>query len=187
MFSFLKPKLSGAELGGKLAQILRESRNTGFPKSKELFPSEAQIETEAVLNEWLHLEIFSVDFSTFLALGNTPQKTAVLDAFWANIKDWLQKESVASLPERFVVAGGGPRTLSAENAEFSYVRLLRRMRDYSAAINSPRKLGENYSVAAIFTGHCGTFDASHVVGVSSYFSSHKIGVVKLIRKFRIIA
>jgi hypothetical protein len=196
MLSFLKPKLSGAEIGIEWYRRLRESRAAGFPNLQELLPAttgitsvvgSAPIDPSAVQDEWLYLEIFSFDFSVYLAVGKTPAKAAVLTPFWQHIETWLQAEHVPALPERFAVAGGGPRVIPAEPSESSSTRLVRRVQEYSAAVTSPHQMGQNYSVAAVFANACGFMDIGSITGVSAWFSSFKIQTVQFIRKFRIVA
>jgi hypothetical protein len=47
------------------------------------------IDSDSVRHEWLYLEIFAFDFSVYLALGKTPEKTAVLTPFWQHVETWL--------------------------------------------------------------------------------------------------
>jgi hypothetical protein len=186
MLSFLKPKMSGAQIGTEFFfRPLQKAHAAGFPKFQELFPMEPQIPKERVIDEWLWLEVFSIDFSTHLALGRTPTKAAVLTPFWTSVKEWLQAERVPSLPERFAVAGGGPRAIPVEGAETAYDRLIRRMKEYSSAVLTPRAQGENYSVAAVFAGACGDFSAVTTASVGGFFSSRKIEYVKFLRSKRI--
>src|SRR5437762_614750 len=149
MLSFLKPKQSGAELGMGFYRHLRKSYADGFPKFKNLLRATTAIDSNAVRDEWLYLEIFAYDFSVFLALGKTPAKAAVLTPFWQHIEVWLKADQVPALPERLAFAGGGevPRFIRAEPSEPSYTRLLRRVQEYSFAVTSPHQMGQNYSVA----------------------------------------
>lgn len=186
MFSLFKPKQSGTEIGLELCRILQEGYAAGFSGSQDLFPTEPQISLEAVKDEWLYLEVFSVDFSVYLAVGDTPAKAAVLTPFWVCIRQWLQAKRANELPERLVVAGGGPRVIPAENSESSFSRLSRRMQQYGSAITSPHAQGENYSVAAVLASACGDMGAISTLGVTEFFSSRKISIVQFIRKFRIV-
>jgi hypothetical protein len=124
MFPFIKPNISGATIANEFFfRPLREGYDAGFPRFKELFPTETQIPKECVNDEWLWLEVFTVDFSTYLALGMTEAKAAVLTPFWRELKIWLQGKEVAALPERLAVIGGGPRSIPAEVRERGYVLL----------------------------------------------------------------
>jgi hypothetical protein len=186
MFPFIKPNISGATIANEFFfRPLREGYDAGFPRFKELFPTETQIPKECVNDEWLWLEVFTVDFSTYLALGMTEAKAAVLTPFWRELKIWLQGKEVAALPERLAVIGGGPRSIPAEVRERGYDRPMRRMKDYSTAVVTPHSQGENYSVAGVFANACGFFDAVAIMGVSGFFSSRKIEYVKFLRSQRI--
>jgi len=81
MLSFLKRKQSGAELGIGFYRHLRMSYADGFPKLQNLLAATTAIDSNAVRDEWLYLEVFAYDFSVFLALGKTPAKAAVLVPF----------------------------------------------------------------------------------------------------------
>jgi hypothetical protein len=187
MFSFLKRKASGAEIGLGFYDHLRKSYAAGFPKARHILRAATAIDSNAVCDEWLYLQIFAFDFSVYLALGKTSAKAAVLESFWQHIETWLEAEQVAALPERFAVAGGGPRFIPAEPSEPSYSRLLRRVQEYSSAVTSPREMDEtNYEVAAVFAGTCGFMEYSSIIGLSAWFSSFKIQTVQFIRKFRIV-
>jgi hypothetical protein len=186
MFSFLKSKVSGAQIANDFFfRPLRNAHADGFPKFRDLFPAEPQIPKERVIDEWLWLEVFAVDLSTYLALGKTPSKAAVLTPFWTSLEQWLQEERVPPLPERFAVAGGGPRTIPAEGGERAYDRLMRRMKEYSSAVLAPHPQGVNYSVAAVFVSACGDYSAVTTAGVGAFFSSRKIEYVKFLRSMRI--
>jgi hypothetical protein len=150
MLSFLKPKASGAEIGLGFYDHLRKNRAEGFSKVRDILPTTTAISSNAVLDEWLYLEIFSFDFSVYLALGKTPAKAAVLTPFWQHIEAWLQDEQVAALPERFAVVACDPHPIPAEPSELSYARLLRRLQEYTFAVTSPHHLGPNYPVAGVF-------------------------------------
>jgi predicted HD phosphohydrolase len=187
MLSFLKRKASGAEIGLGFYDHLRKSYADGFPKARHLLRAATAIDSNAVCDEWLYLQIFADDLSVYLALGKTPAKAAVLEPFWQHIETWLQAEHVAALPERFAVAGGGPRFIPAEPSEPSYSRLLRRVQEYSSAVTSPREMGPNYAVAEVFASTCGFMEISSIIEVSAYFSSFKIQTVQFIKQFRIVA
>ncbi|HKI71672.1 MAG TPA: hypothetical protein VKA81_04785 [Verrucomicrobiae bacterium] len=90
MFSFSKRKLKGGEVGLGFFDSVRKARLAGYPEKEELFPQDAEIGQGAVKDEWLYLEIFTVDFVVFLALGKTPEKAAVLTPFGQSSKKWLQ-------------------------------------------------------------------------------------------------
>jgi hypothetical protein len=189
MLSFLKRKQSVVEIGLEFYRHLQEGRAEGFSKAPDIIrASTAKIDSNAVRDEWLYLQIFAFDFSVYLALGKTPAKAAVLTPFWQHIETWLQAEHVAALPERLAFAGGGevPRFIPAEPSEPSYSRLLRRMQEYSSAVKSPHEKGENYSVAAVFANACGFMDIGSITGVSAWFSSFKIQTVQFIKQFRIV-
>ncbi len=182
MFSFFEPKMSGVEIGTNfLFRPLRDSYASGFRKSRNLFPTEPQISKESVVDEWLWFEVFAIDFSTYLALGNAPTNSTVLRPFWTSLKEWLQDLNVPALPERIAVAGGGLRTIPAEPSERAYDRLIRRMNEYSSTVPCPLVQGEDYSVAAVFASACGDFNAVTILGISVYFSSRKTEYVKFLR------
>ncbi|HEU5070471.1 MAG TPA: hypothetical protein VFV96_08670 [Verrucomicrobiae bacterium] len=186
MLSFLKRKVSGTEIGAEFFKRLRDGHAAGFAEDREFFPVEAQISRDAVIDEWLYFEVFLVDYSTYLALGRTSEKSKVLDLFWLSIQEWLGAHQVVALPERLAVLGGGPRSIPPEKVEYALARLLRRMKTYCSAIQTPHRLGENYSVASVFLNSCGNFNAITVTGISTLFSSRKIGYVELLKSVRIV-
>jgi hypothetical protein len=188
MFSFLKRKASGADIGLGFCDHLRKDYAAGLPELLRPFPINQAIGTDSVRYEWLYLRIFANDFSVYLALGKTPAKAAVLTPFWQHIEVWLQAEPVQPLPERLAFAGVGevPRFIPAEPSESSYTRLLRRVQEYSSAVISPHAMGQNYSVAAVFANACGFMNISLIIGVSAWFSSSKIQTVQFIKQFRIV-
>ena len=94
-------------------RLLQKDRAAGFPESSQLFPQEAQIDSDAVKDEWLYFQIFLFDFAVYQAFGPTAAKAAVLTPFWTRVKGWLQNQQVAALPVRLAVAGGGPRSIPA--------------------------------------------------------------------------
>src|ERR1039457_4517642 len=100
MFSFLKPKQSADDIAIEHYRLLQKNRAAGFPESNHLFPQEAQIDSEAVKDEWLYFQIFLFDFALYQAFGATAAKAAVLTPFWTHIKGWLQNEQVSALPVR---------------------------------------------------------------------------------------
>jgi hypothetical protein len=186
MLSFLKRKQSGPEIGLEFYRHLQKGRAEGFSKFQKIIHASTAIDSNAVRDEWLYLQIFAFDFSVYLALGKTPAKAAVLTPFWQHIEAWLQAEQVAALPERFAVAGEGPRVIPAEPSERSYTRLLRRVQGYSSAVTSPHEMEQNYSVAAVFASACGFMDIASITGVSAWFSSLKIQTVQFIKQFGIV-
>lgn len=183
---FGKKKVLGAQIGAEFFKRIQDGHQAEFPDDRELFPGDAQISRRLVFDEWLYFKIFLVDYSTFLALGRTPEKFKVLDPFWRSVQAWLNEYQVAALPERLSVFDGGPKAIPVENAEFAFSRLLRRMKGYSAAVQTTHQLGENYSVASVFLNSCGSFNALTAVGISTLFSSEKIGYVKLLKSIRIV-
>ena len=187
MFSFLKQKIKGRDVGLGFFESVRKARIAGYPGTGELLPSSAKIGVEEVKNEWLYLDVFTVDYVVFLALGQSPEKTAVLTPFWEEIKKWLQQERVGALPERFSFLGGNDKTIHAENSETSFERLTRRMQQYSDCIINPHHLGENYSVAATFAWSlCGDMKASTIAGISASFSAKKVELVKGLKLYRVV-
>jgi len=186
MFSFSKRKLKGGEVGLGFFDSVRKARLAGYPETEELFPQDAEIGLEAVKDEWLYLEIFTVDFVVFLALGKTPEKAAVLTPFWAELKKWLQLEQVDALLERFSFLGGDAKSIPAENSETSFERLMRRMQQYSDCISKPHDLGENHSVATTFAALCGDMDAVTIMGVSSFFSAKKVSLFNALKRLQIV-
>jgi len=106
MLPFLKRRVKGGDVGLGFFEAVRKARTAGYPGMKSLFPSDAIIGLEAVKDEWLYLDIFTIDYVVFLALGQSPEKSAVLTPFWVEIKKWLQQERVGSLPERSSFLGG---------------------------------------------------------------------------------
>jgi hypothetical protein len=188
MFSFLKRKVKGTEVGLGFFDSVRKARIAGYPGAKELFPSDAIIGLEAVKDEWLYLNVFTIDYVVFLALGQSPEKTAVLTPFWAEIKKWLQQVRVNARPEMVSFLGDDHKIIPAESSETSFERLTRRMQQYSDCILKPHHLGENYSVAVTFTWSlCGDMNAATIAGISSFFSAQKIELVKGLKSYRIVA
>src|SRR5438067_1421309 len=100
MLSFLKRKHSGADIAAGLLKSIGESYSVGFPQNRDLLPKHAQIDLEAVLQEWLYLQIFLIDFAAYNALGQSPEKDYVLTPFWRHVETWLGAAPVAQLPER---------------------------------------------------------------------------------------
>jgi hypothetical protein len=124
LLPFRKRKVSGSDIAdGFFFEPLARAYLAGFPQCRDLLPSAAAITDAGVRSEWLFLEIFATDISTFLALGQTPAKAAILDPFWQRVTDWLGAETVPALPERLAVTGGGPRTIPPEPSETAYGRL----------------------------------------------------------------
>jgi hypothetical protein len=187
MFSFLKRKIEGNEVGLGFFESVRKARLAGYPGADGLFPADAKIGIEDVKGEWLYLDVFAVDHAVFLALGQSPEKSAVLTPFWGEIKKWLQQERVNARPEFFSFLGGTSKAIQAENSETSFERLTRRMRQYADCVLEPHRLGENYSIAATFTAICGSMDAATILGVSSFLSAKKIELVKGLKSYRIAA
>jgi hypothetical protein len=189
MLSFLKRKVSGADIGLGFYDHLRRRHADRSSLPNSVLHATTGNPSNAVRNEWLYLNIFSFDFSVCLAVGKTPVKAAVLEPFWQHVETWLQAEQVPALPERLAFAGGGeiPRFIPAEPSEASYKRLLRRVQEYSSAVTSPNKMGQNYSVAAVFADACGFMDIVLITEVSAWFSSFKIQNVQFIKKSRIVA
>ena len=146
MLPLLKPKMSGADIALGFYDHLRKNRAEGFSKARDILPTTTAINSNAVLEEWLYLEIFSFDFSVYLALGKTPAKAAVLTPFWQHVEAWFQDEQVAALPERFAVVACDPHPIPAERSELSYARLLRRLQEYTSSVTSPHQLGPNSDV-----------------------------------------
>lgn len=187
MFPFLKRKVKGSDVGLGFFESVRKARIAGYPGMEELLPLNAKIGAEEVKNEWLYLDIFTVDYVVFLALGQSPEKSAVLTPFWEEIKKWLQQERVGALPERLSFLGGNDKTIHAENSETSFERLTRRLQKYSDCILNPHRLGENYSVAATFTWSlCGDMNAATIAGISASFSAKKIKLIKGLKLYRIV-
>jgi len=63
MLPLLKPKMSGADIALGFYDHLRKNRAEGFSKARDILPTTTAINSNAVLEEWLYLEIFSFDFS----------------------------------------------------------------------------------------------------------------------------
>jgi hypothetical protein len=186
MLSFLKRKHSGADIAAGLLHSIGESYSAGFPQDRDRLPQNAQIDLNAVRQEWLYFRIFLIDFAAYNALGQTPEKGYVLTPFWRAVESWLGAAPVAALPERLAVAGGGPRTIPAEPSEPAFTRLSRRMQQYASAVTAPHPQGESYSVAAVFAASCGDMDALSILGVAAYFSSVVSQTTEALSKARIV-
>ena len=152
MFSFIKRKIKASEVGLGFFDSVHKARLAGYPGAEKLFPTITQIDCELVKDEWMYLDAFTIDFAVFLALRDTPEKTAVLTPFWAEIKKWLEQKHVGFLPERGAFLRGAYSKLPAENQETSYERQMRRMRQYSDCMVNPSDLGEYYASSTFVMG-----------------------------------
>lgn len=184
MLRFLKSKQRGSDVAAGLLDSIRQSYDAGFIQSRNLFPEDAQIEQDAVQQEWLYFQIFLIDFGVYNALGQTPEKATVLTPFWRLVKAWLESVHVAELPDRLAVAG--PRNIAAEPSETAFARASRRVEQYASALASPHAQGKTYSVAAVFAASCGTMDAACIAGIAAYFSSMVSQLTEAFVKIRVV-
>lgn len=188
-FSFLKPKRSGSDIAAGVFDSIQQRYNAGFPQSRDLLPDRGQIDADAVLQEWLYLQIFTFDFATYNALGESPAKSNVLTPFLRRVKAWLEPMPVPDLPERVALAVVGVEPLStipAERNDSGLDRLSRRTEEYASAVATRHPQGESYSVAAVFAARCGGMGLSSITGVSVHFSSMVSEITKLLTRSRIV-
>ena len=183
MLSIFKKRAKGAELGVAFFEHIQKEWFAGEPK--KLFPDGSPIDLSSIRNEWLYLDAFERDFVTFLALGDSPEKDAVLGPFWKAMGQWLEGEEVGPLTERKYLFSGEIKTIPAESSESSFRRLERRMAIYTEAAKARHEYGSSWTVAQTFAGLCGVQDLAFVMGVSSYVSEGQIARMKMIKSLRI--
>ena len=168
---------------------MQQRYNAGFPRTRDLLPEDLQINSDAVRQEWLYLEIFTFDFATFNALGQTPTRDNLLTPFLGHVRTWLHSMPVPKLPERVAMAivGSEPlRTIPAEPCESAFTRLSRRMQEYAATLTAGHPQGVNYSVAAVFSARCGVGQLPSITAVAVYFSSTVSQLTELLNSMRIV-
>lgn len=188
MFSLFRPKISAREVAEMFIEgIQRDVANgqTNKPFIDEI-PAEDLPNTR---QEWFYFDVFNVDYFVFLAFSQNPEKKAILDAFWQQIRQTLSAYEVPALPERMGFYAGYPdgiKVIPSEHSESAYDRARRRCAIYMETINRPHPLGENHSVALTFAILCGDLDFPRVAGVNGFFHKRKMGWVKMLKSHRIL-
>src|ERR1700738_4213833 len=107
MFSLFRPKIAAKEVAEMFIEgIQRDVANGQMNK-----PFIDEIPAEDLPNtrqEWFYFDVFNVDYFVFLAFGQNPEKKAILDAFWQQIRQTLSAYEVPALPERMGLYAGYP-------------------------------------------------------------------------------
>lgn len=98
MFSFLKPKVAAEQLGVVLVNdyVLRHYnlRDVDHVRERE-FAREHGIDEKSFQHESLYVRLFLIDFIVTMALGSTPERKRVLDAFYARLTERVKSDVVA--------------------------------------------------------------------------------------------
>src|SRR5437660_11965864 len=98
MLPLLKPKMSGADIALGFYDHLRKNRAEGFSKARDILPTTTAINSNAVLEAWLYLEIFSFDFAAYLALSKTSAIPPVFTPVCHTVESRLQDAPVPAPP-----------------------------------------------------------------------------------------
>jgi hypothetical protein len=190
MFSFFKQRASPQDIAEGFFESIRDNAESGY--LKKMYPDKAPLGIEIIKDEWIYFDVFSFDFTTFLAFGETPTKHAILNPFSFLIANWLKNRQAPRITEpRMIITGfdniGNPTFIPEEEGEPALNRLKRRVLTYSEAMKKPCDLGGNYMIAATFAALCGIdfSDTPYIVGISEYFSSRKIQQTNYLKSLRI--
>ena len=186
MTSLFRKKVYAAEAGEQLCARAREDRDEGYPQAISVLVPTAKIDLETVKTEWLYLDIFNMDLAVRHAFGHSTEKSAILAAFWAAVKSWLQLENVEPLPERRVLLDGYSKVLPPENKEDSYSRLKQRLQLYSECSRAKHLLRDDHWIAATFLGLCGTPGGTSLADIVSILASRRDEIATSLKSHRII-
>jgi len=191
MFSFFKQRASAQDVAEGYFESIRNNAESGYPKT--MFPDEAPLGIEIVKDEWIYFDVFTFDYTTFLAFGETPARHAILNPFSSLVANWLKnRQAPAIIEPRLIInfdhLDEPPNFVAEEECESAHERLKRRILIYAEALKTPCSLGQNYMVALTFAALCGVdfTDTPFIMGISAWFSHLKVEGTKHLKSLRIV-
>jgi hypothetical protein len=185
MFSFLKRKILARDVADVFFDGIHQRADARH--GERLQAHAPSLGHEIVNDEWIYFDVFTFDYATFLAFGETPARQAVLDPFSFLVAAWLKTRQAPPTPIRttLYLFPGELTTLFPEGAEPAHERLKRRLALYAKAVKAPSEFAGNDKVAHAFSTLCGVRDISFDGGVAAGFSTLKIEYVKILKSVRI--
>jgi hypothetical protein len=193
MFSFFKPKRPAEDLGaadGFLVSLKRSFESgQAFKGDGEwmLFRGYSLLDEGIIKDEWLYFKIYIIDFATFLAFGNTPQRQSVLDPFVRNVTNWLKNRPAPSILEARICLfpdPANPLIFPPEDAEPAVKRLNRRIKTYADAAKLESEQGNMR--AQVFAALCGvSHDVASLVSINTYLTSFSVSTAKILKENQI--